>query len=691
MKKHKSIQTKFLQLSVGMICAFLVIMMTFISYRISVQTKSDYINNSNEQMSIVSSAINNFYDQVDANINMMAINPTIMKGDTTITKYKDNVTKVDMTPSINGGVEQEIYEVFDQYADSHPETKYIYLATKDGGYINWPETYIPEKYDPTIREWYKFAIEGNGEIRRTDPYIDTTNTMITSNARIVKDSSGNIIGAVGIDVEQSSISNILNNMKTGKTGFFMIVHDNGTIMADGNNIENNFKNIKDVNIENLDNLLDKDSYQFDVKINGEKYFVNSKKVEGADWNLAALISEKELNQNMIQTNILFLCIAVIMVLAISIIIIKNVRKITNPIEESAKYLEEIGKGNFIIEINNKYLERSDEIGIIINGIQDMKNALVNLIYKIKDESTSIENEVDNVIEDVNVLNTNLEDISAATEELTASVEETAATTDEMALTSKEIEKAIISIANKSKEGADNAKEISKRANTTKENVVISKNKANDIFITTKGKLEEAIESSNVVNQINILSDSIMKITEQTNLLALNAAIEAARAGESGKGFSVVAEEIRKLAEQSKQTVLEIQDVTGKVTGKVTGSVNNLSGSANELLKFVSTDIDEDYKTMLKVADLYNEDAKAVGYIVTEFNDIAQELMYAMKNIMQSIEEVSQASEQGAIGTAGIANRTCEVNNKSVEVVQEVSKTKEHIDKLREEISKFRIQ
>ncbi|NFL34768.1 methyl-accepting chemotaxis protein [Clostridium botulinum] len=687
MKKHKSIQTKFLQLSVGMICAFLVIMMTFISYRISVQTKSDYINNSNEQMSIVSSAINNFYDQVDANINMMATNPTIMKGDTTITKYKDNVTKVDMTPSINGGVEQEIYEVFDQYADSHPETKYIYLATKDGGYINWPETYIPEKYDPTIREWYKFAIEGNGEIRRTDPYIDTTNTMITSNARIVKDSSGNIIGAVGIDVEQSSISNILNNMKTGKTGFFMIVHDNGTIMADGNNIENNFKNIKDVNIENLDNLLDKASYQFDVKINGEKYFVNSKKVEGADWNLAALISEKELNQNMIQTNILFLCIAVIMVLAISIIIIKNVRKITNPIEESAKYLEEIGKGNFIIEINNKYLERSDEIGIIINGIQDMKNALVNLIYKIKDESTSIENEVDNVIEDVNVLNTNLEDISAATEELTASVEETAATTDEMALTSKEIEKAIISIANKSKEGADNAKEISKRANTTKENVVISKNKANDIFITTKGKLEEAIESSNVVNQINILSDSIMKITEQTNLLALNAAIEAARAGESGKGFSVVAEEIRKLAEQSKQTVLEIQDVTGKVTG----SVNNLSGSANELLKFVSTDIDEDYKTMLKVADLYNEDAKAVGYIVTEFNDIAQELMYAMKNIMQSIEEVSQASEQGAIGTAGIANRTCEVNNKSVEVVQEVSKTKEHIDKLREEISKFRIQ
>ncbi|WP_252231948.1 methyl-accepting chemotaxis protein [Clostridium sp. ZBS15] len=687
MKKYRSIQTRFLQLSVGMICLFLVIMMTFISYRISVQAKSEYINNSNEQMNIVSSAINNFYNQVDANINMMATNPIVMKGDATITKYKDNSTKVDMTPSINGGIEQEIYEVFDQYAASHPETKYIYLATKDGGYINWPETYIPEKYDPTIRQWYKLAIDGNGEIKRTEPYIDTTNTMITSNARIVKDTDGNVIGAVGIDVEQSSISNILNNMKTGKTGFFMIVHKNGTIMADGNNEENNFKNIKDVNIENLDNLLKGDSKQFNVNIGGEKYFVNSKGVEGTEWNLAALISEKELKQNMIQTNIVFLCIAVIMVLAISVIIIKNVKKITNPIKEAANYLAEIGKGNFMIEVNSKYLKREDEIGVIINGIQDMRTALVNLICKIKSESNSIENEVNNVIEDVNVLNSNLEDISAATEELTASVEETAATTDEMTTTSKEIEKAIISIADKSKEGANNAKEISNRANITKENVIASQKKANDIFINTKEKLEEAIESSGVVNQINILSDAIMKITEQTNLLALNAAIEAARAGDAGKGFSVVAEEIRKLAEQSKHTVLEIQEVTSKVTG----SVNNLSSSANEVLKFVSIDIDKDYKTMLNVANVYNEDAKTIGDIITKFSIIAEELMCSMGNIMQSIEEVSQASSQGATGTAGIANRTCDVNNKSVEVVEEVSKTKQHIDKLREEISKFKIQ
>jgi hypothetical protein len=126
------------------------------------------------------------------------------------------------------------------------------------------------------------------------------------------------------------------------------------------------------------------------------------------------------------------------------------------------------------------------------------------------------------------------------------------------------------ISTKASEAAD----INKRTNTTKDMVQASQKKANEIFIKTKTQLEKAIEESKVVEQIDVLTGSIMQITSQTNLLALNAAIEAARVGDVGKGFSVVAEEIRKLAEQSKDTVIEIQNISTKVTE----SVQNLTES-----------------------------------------------------------------------------------------------------------------
>ena len=94
-----------------------------------------------------------------------------------------------------------------------------------------------------------------------------------------------------------------------------------------------------------------------------------------------------------------------------------------------------------------------------------------------------------------------------------------------------------------------------------------------------------------------MSDSIIRITSQTNLLALNANIEAARAGEAGKGFAVVADEIRKLAEQSKQAVSKIREITGKVEE----SVNNLSACSNKILDFMSADVSNDYVSMLDIA------------------------------------------------------------------------------------------
>lgn len=367
---------------------------------------------------------------------------------------------------------------------------------------------------------------------------------------------------------------------------------------------------------------------------------------------------------------------------VGMLIIKRIRNSLNVLKGELDELSERG-GDLTQEIK---VNSKDEINDLAKSLNKFIQNIKDIIKTVNESADSIEIVVDSIKTNVTDLNNDVEEVSATTEELSSNMQETAASAEEMSATSQEIEKAIESIAQKSQAGATQAGEINERAEQTKENVQASQKKAKEIFGNTKIELERAIESSKVVEQINVLSESIMEITSQTNLLALNAAIEAARAGEAGKGFSVVADEIRKLAEQSKDTVTEIQNITVKVIE----SVKNLSDSSSNLLTFVSTDMDNDYKTMLNVADKYSEDAGFVDTLVTDFSSTSEELLASLQDVVKTVEGVAQAASEGAGGTTDIACKILEVNNKSNDVLQEALKSEESANKLKKEISKFKI-
>ncbi|HEX3076532.1 MAG TPA: methyl-accepting chemotaxis protein, partial [Lachnospiraceae bacterium] len=292
-------------------------------------------------------------------------------------------------------------------------------------------------------------------------------------------------------------------------------------------------------------------------------------------NLNSEISSKLNNQGdkdyivTVRTLVILVVILIVLAILLTILISKN---ITVALKKYVNYLKVLATGNFSSDTSVQYLKRKDEIGELARAVQTMQSSVKTLISNVHEESYAIETIVDQVNKNFFELNSDVESVSATTEELAAGMQETAASSEEMSATSQEMERAVQSITERTQEGALRANEISSRASKINSDVKAAQDKAFRIFQSTKEKLEGSIEQSKVVEEINVLSESIMQITNQTNLLSLNAAIEAARAGEAGKGFAVVADEIRQLADQSKNAVIEIQ----KVTSLVTESVMNLS-------------------------------------------------------------------------------------------------------------------
>lgn len=375
--------------------------------------------------------------------------------------------------------------------------------------------------------------------------------------------------------------------------------------------------------------------------------------------------------------------SILVLIIISLLIVSDIAK---SLDAASRQMNSMAEGDYTQDFMKKFLGRRDDFGNLARCISDMRSAMVNLITQVQAESVTISSAAGSVKECVAKLNDDISSVSAAAQQLSAGMQETAATTTMANESAGEVHTAVQHIAERSQDGAQGASEIQDRAEETNQRIKTAQEKAEGLKIEIQQRLETALEDAKVIDQIYELSGVIMNVVSQTNLLSLNASIEAARAGEAGKGFAVVAGEIGALAEQSRQTVIQIQSVTQDVTQ----AVENLSSNARKLLDFVVNDVTSDYNGFLQIGEQYDKDGVSVNTLMSEFSTIAQALFQNMEGIKNSMSDISKAAEEGAEGTTEIAHRASVIAQESAEVLSQITKTTQSAETLRAEIGKFHV-